>query len=369
MNIDVSVVIPIAAAALAFSFLVAAIQWSHRRSRPDEWLLCIRNGKLVAAGIGISVWRRPGDVLVGFSSTVQRVSFQSDARTADRFNVAVDGFVLWSVSHAADAPLRAFGKLGLTELRHQPADMRQRRHLLTTPQHRAFRKLITAEVRRLVATLGIDDVLSAPDTLVEALSERLRPLFEDLGLYLDQVQVTGGRTVDASVMNDLAAEHLEKVREEGARLRLEASERTRHREIESETRLALEDTAARQERSLADAKVKLAEQKAETEVALARDAKLAAIEAQKLQRELAAARARAEAERDAIVTVAEAQEAKSAALREYELQQLTIEKLSAALEGLPLHEAKWVSVGQDSPLSGLAGLISGLQAAAHAKRD
>jgi hypothetical protein len=44
-------------------------------SQPDEWLLCIRNGRLVKAGVGISLWSRPFDVVVRFTSTVQRVRF------------------------------------------------------------------------------------------------------------------------------------------------------------------------------------------------------------------------------------------------------------------------------------------------------
>ena len=34
---------------------------------PDEWVLQIRNGACVRAGIGASVWRRPGDVVVRLS--------------------------------------------------------------------------------------------------------------------------------------------------------------------------------------------------------------------------------------------------------------------------------------------------------------
>src|SRR6185369_17489337 len=54
------------------------LRW-YFAAQPDEWLLCLRNGRLIKAGVGISLWRRPGDVVVRFTSTVQRVSFSVSA--------------------------------------------------------------------------------------------------------------------------------------------------------------------------------------------------------------------------------------------------------------------------------------------------
>src|SRR5436190_441137 len=54
--------------------VAAAVRWSWLVAKPDQWLLRIRDGRLVRAGIGISVWRRPGDAIVRFTSAVQRVA-------------------------------------------------------------------------------------------------------------------------------------------------------------------------------------------------------------------------------------------------------------------------------------------------------
>ena len=85
-------------------------------AQPDEWLLCIRNGRLVKAGVGISLWRRPGDVVVRFTSTVQRVGFSTHALTREHLLVSIDGFILWSVSAQGDGPFRAFQKLGVSNI-------------------------------------------------------------------------------------------------------------------------------------------------------------------------------------------------------------------------------------------------------------
>ena len=60
--------------ALCLGGVYAAVRSARRwwlRAQPDEWLLCVRDGRLVAAGVGISLLRRPGDVVVRFSSTMQ----------------------------------------------------------------------------------------------------------------------------------------------------------------------------------------------------------------------------------------------------------------------------------------------------------
>ena len=43
--------------------ILAVLRWTLVMSQPDEWLLCIRNGQLVKAGVGIYLWRKPGDVV------------------------------------------------------------------------------------------------------------------------------------------------------------------------------------------------------------------------------------------------------------------------------------------------------------------
>ena len=44
-----------------------------------DWFVPSRDGKLVAAGVGITRLRRPGETVVRFSSTRQRVGFSVEA--------------------------------------------------------------------------------------------------------------------------------------------------------------------------------------------------------------------------------------------------------------------------------------------------
>src|SRR5262245_5443446 len=155
--------------ALTAAALGAAILRSLVVAQPDEWLLCIRNGTLVQAGVGIYLWRRPREVVVRCTSTMQRVSFAVDAISRERLRVSIEGFIFWSVSSDGEGPFRAFQKLGVVNKDAPPPELKSPKHLLSTPQHRAFQQLLGAKVQRLMGTRSIEDLLLQQEALVEEL--------------------------------------------------------------------------------------------------------------------------------------------------------------------------------------------------------
>lgn len=345
-------------------------------AQPDEWLLCIRNGRLVKAGVGIYLWRRPGDVVARFTSTMQRVGFAVSALSHESLRVSVDGFILWSVSADGDGPFRAFQKLGLVNLDAPPRDLRSPKHLLSTPQHRAFQQLLGAAVQRLAATRSLEELLLQQEDLVAELRRQLGALEQEMGIRLDQIEISQVRPADEELLRQMSAEVEERVREVAGNVHLETNERTKRRAIESEARITEEQAKVRRqelEREKAlrltqiahEREVKIREHDALHEQALAAEARAMEVAKVVLEREelLLAARLdrirrEAEASRDAISAVASAEEKKSQGVRDHELGKLVAEKVGDALKGLPIQEARWVTVGPDSPVSSLAALIS-----------
>ena len=316
---------------LGFFGALAALRWSWRVSAPDEWLLQVRDGKLVRAGVGISVLRLPGDVLARFSSTLQRVTFAASGASRDQVPIAVDGFLLWSVDPDGDGPFRAFRALGIADLERPPAGLKSRKHLLTGPQHHAFQGLVAAEVAQLVSTRSFAELLHDRPALLEALRARLDALGAKLAIRVTQVEIHAVRPADATLGADLGAREEQAHREAAARARLE-----------SEARLAAEREASTRE--LAEAR-RLRE---EEELAARLD---------RMRRE-------AEAARDAALLALEAEERKSQAVRDAELAKLSAEKVAEAFGRLPLKEARWVSVG-DSPAQSIAALVAGVRELLH----
>jgi hypothetical protein len=361
-------------ALLALVLLVSVILASIAISRsiiiaqPDQWLLCIRNGKLVRAGIGICVWRRPGDVVARFTSTVQRVSFTVDALSTEHLRVSVQGFILWSVSADDEGPFRAFQKLGLVNLDAPPGDLKSSKHLLSPPQHRAFQQLLGAAVQRLAATKSLEDLLLRQEAVVTALRSQLAALQEEMGIQVDQIEILQVRPADQDFLRQLSAQVEERVREEAANIRLEADERAKRRAIASQARIAEEQAEVRRRELEREQQIRLAEVAQQRELALAAEAKRMDVARAALQREeleLAAhldrIRKQARANGDAISAVASAEEKKSQGVREYELRRLVAEKVGDAIKQLPLHDARWITIGQESPARSLAGLIAAVQ--------
>ena len=345
-------------------------------AQPDEWLLCIHNGRLVKAGVGIYLWRRPGDVVARFTSTMQRVSFAVDAMSHERLRVAIEGFILWSVSGEGHGPFQAFQKLGLVNLDAAPRDLKSPKHLLSTPQHRAFQQLLGAAVQRLAATRSLDELLLRQDGLVVELREHLATLERQMGIRIDQIELLQVRPADDELLRLLSAKVEEQVREEAANIHMETTERTKRRAIECDARMAREQAQVRgqemeTEKALRlaqiahESEVKLREQEVEREHALAAEARAIEIAKAVLAREelqLAArldrVRREAEASAEAMSLVTVAEEKKSQPVRDHELGRLVAEKVGDALKELPIHDARWITVGPDSPAGSLAAMIT-----------
>jgi hypothetical protein len=344
---------------------------------PDEWLLCIRDGRLVSAGVGVALVRRPGDVVVRFSSTMQRVSFDVDVLSRERVGVRIEGFIFWSVSSEGDAPFRAYSRLGIANLRQPPPGLKHPKHLLTSAQHKAFQQILTAVVQRHASALSLDALIGQQDALVRGLSSRLREVTEAMGVRIDQVEILAARPSDPKVQSQLATAETERLREAAETVRREVAERVTRADAESAARRArealTEDESLALAREASEHEVKmraeaLARERAMAEEARAMEASRArrAREHEELEARLEGVRAEALAARDAEFARTEALERKSPAVREFERSVMVAERVAASVR---VTDAKWVSVGRESPAESIGAMISGVREVLDAGRS
>jgi hypothetical protein len=383
-------------------------RWSFVTSQPDEWLIKVRDGKLSKAGIGISLWRHPGDLIARFSSTIQRVGFKVDALTQEHLHVLIEGFVLWSVSPADDGPFLAFRNLGVANLNSPPHDLTSKKHLLTKLQYHAFQEVFAAEVQRYTATVMLDELLLGQDKVVERVTQQLRRISVPLGIRIEQFQLLQAKPVDPELARALSTRYEEQSRENEAQIRLGTAERMKKRELDSATSLAREESNAHRDTQayaaqveleleqrraeLLDAqnhvkrqqlehegelkmeqleierKTKVRLQEIERESQLATDAAQQELTEARIRREdteATAKRARmlaeAEAQRDAILAMNSAEEKRPQAVRDHELARLVTEKVAEALGSLPLKDARWLNIGNESPMASIAAAIGEIQ--------
>ncbi len=369
--------LPVALAVVVVIGLLGALAHSLVVAQPDEWLLRIRNGRMIDAGVGIWVVRRPGDRVARFSTTVQRVAFCARGSSNERLPVQVDGFILWSVAAEGEAPFVAFRKLGITNLVGPGLPPgHDRRHLLTRAQHHAFQRMLEATVQRLVAAWNLDDLLGRQDVLVAELRARLVELTSPLGLALEKAELTRVVPAEETIARQLAAPREQEVREAAERARREVDQRLERRALEAAATLAEHQADA--EREQIDQKATVAERQQELahaaalrrcdderalahrQAAMAMESTAAALERERLalEAELDARRRRVDVRRRSIEALAEAEGRKSQAVRDHELARLATCKMAESFAQLPLERAEWVTVGDESPVSALAGLVA-----------
>jgi regulator of protease activity HflC (stomatin/prohibitin superfamily) len=296
---------------------------------PDEWVLQIRDGQCVRAGIGASVLRRPGDVVVRFSATVQRVRFQATVIDADLLELAVEGFALWSVN--PEDPFLAFRRLGLVDLHAGLPSGQAAKHLLVRAQHRAFQQAFAALARKHAGRWRYVDLTRDPASLLAAIHTEATSQLAGLGVLVEEVQLLSIQPTDSAVLSNLAAPSQQVIAREAERARTETQ-----RELD---RLR---TEAKQQRQAAEIAAELTLQAEQATLAAAREE--AADQA--LQSELDRQRRRVEADIENTRLRIAVEEGKSDALRSDELARLQTEALAKAIGGLPIKDIRLMSLAE-----------------------
>ncbi|MCB9639600.1 MAG: hypothetical protein H6727_11970 [Myxococcales bacterium] len=396
---------------LVLGALVGLVAWVWSRfesAEPNQWLLLVRNGQLIKAGIGIRLWRRLGDMVVYFTSTMQRVTFETQVFTKENQPVVLRGFVLWSVSDGVGDPFLAFSKLGIENKRGHSKDGNFH-HALNRAQYQAFRRILEASLRKGVVHIPLPTLLAEPTTLVGSVEEQLRAAVLGWGVKLETLEVTGVEVVESSLFSDLQAAYVEESRRDALKIRLEAKKRRDEMELEQGRDLALkraqtqreqevqiaqialekeEEKARLFEQELASRKGQLAQQSALDELQLEAQHKLEEqrvsleyarrLEEERLQASLQEVQqqrlmqeTKARVERETLLEQAQLQkqaehdaleEKKSVPVRQAEIQKMMIQETAEALRGLPLRDIRWISTGEQGGPSGiLTGLFDSLQ--------
>jgi hypothetical protein len=292
------------------------------RSGPDEWLLQIRDGVLVRAGVGISALRWPQDRVVRFPAAVQRVRFEAFALSRELLPVKIEAFALWSV--LPEDPLLACRRLGLASQPHG-----QQTHLLSRPQYHAFQQAFTALVRRHAGDFPLAELCRNPAPLVDAVLAEAIVEMAPLGARVESVQAIEVRPTEPALLPRLSAV----VDEEIARTAARAKDET----IRERDQLAVATERARtlaqleSERQVGAERERLAEQ-------------LRAQQAHALEAELALARRRAEAEAEMVRIATAAESDRPDTHRAHELARYKTQVLGESLKSWPIQEARWIGL-------------------------
>lgn len=173
-------------------------KWGLVSAEAHEHLLLIRNGTVVRAQQGGSVWKWPSDTVARIDTSVHRLRFTADQITRERVGVQVTGLAVFRVV----APEVAYRMLDLRDPERHQAILEQ---------------MFVGATRRLVATLSLDDCLTRrKDALAAELMSEVAPVVggrgqpgdatdRGWGVAIDTIEIQDVRVLSAEVFEQMQA--------------------------------------------------------------------------------------------------------------------------------------------------------------------
>lgn len=360
-------------------------------SSPDEMILIVRQGTLIASGVGSRFWHVPllGRVPVRFTTTLQRVTFSADNITSEKQGVQISGFVLWRVNPAPDSSFTAYKTLGFRntlEFPDLPREERQR--CLARPQHHAVREIIQSVVRNYIANATIQELISSRETVRQKLIADLREIMTPWGIIVDNAELSAVNIMSATVFANLQATFRESLRYDSETAHAEAQQKLDMEEMQravakarerdasakeeavTKTRLALE--TEEENAKLIDAQNAIREKQMQQQTALrimeldsersvkerqaANERDLVDIESAIAMARLGHELQRRELKEEADIRIEtghlKIEESKSDRQADLEMARRMIETAAEAARAVKLSDVRWTSVSSVDPLTG-----------------
>jgi len=180
------------AAIAAIAYLVL-LRWET--ALPNEWLLLIQDGRLVRAGVGLTVFRSLNAQVVRFSSNMHKVTWKAQEMTNQRAGVEVKGFAIWGIyrpdAEDPDGPFRAYKSIpGLAD-----GDV--------TAGSQFVQQLVESIIRSSVANMSIMDVMQKRDAMRDKVKKEITSQLKGWGIWLETVEIIDCRISSQSLFEDM----------------------------------------------------------------------------------------------------------------------------------------------------------------------
>lgn len=257
-------------------------RWGRVTAQANEFLIQMRDGKVVRAGQGLSCFKWPSDSVAIVPTAIAKLGFAADQVTVEKVGVEVRGLAVYRIAE----PLLAYRMIDLD------------RSSLTD----ILSEMFIGATRRIVASLSLDECIRhRKDHIAAALMEEIRPILagegstddtnaSGWGVVLDTIEIQDVRVLSEEVFARLQAPYREKLALEAlvAENRVTEERARLERERQNASEQARRELMSVEEARMAAERVREAERRAH-------DDDLAS---KRLEAELARARLKAEADRE-----------------------------------------------------------------------
>ena len=105
---------PIVILYVIYKTVILAIDYANSlwvEGKPNEWVVIMRNGDFVQAGIGLSTFIGPFDQVAIFPSKLVKIEIKTQQVTKEMQGVEVSSMIEWTIDKKGEGPMKAFKNL------------------------------------------------------------------------------------------------------------------------------------------------------------------------------------------------------------------------------------------------------------------
>src|SRR5688500_10647427 len=152
-------------------------RWGRVTAGANEFLIQMRDGKVVQAGQGLSCFKWPSDSVAIVPTSIAKLAFAADQVTVEKVGVEVKGLAVYRIAE----PLLAYRMIDLD------------RTSLTD----ILRDMFVGATRRIVASLTLDECIRhRKDQIAAALMNEIAPILAGEGAAADTSAAGWGVVLD-----------------------------------------------------------------------------------------------------------------------------------------------------------------------------
>lgn len=216
-------------AALIAMLVVAGFIFSQVRvvAQPNEWMIVLREGKMIKCGVGISCLKMMNDKVVKFPSKVHKVNFTAQQVTREMQGIEVSGMIIWTIFRDGEGPFKAYKSLGNDIHEAEPKIANQN-----------LVEMANGIVRHKIANSTINEILRNRKLIREDIKKELNKNINGWGVWLETVEITDVKILSGSLFENLQTEFREAQRQKAEIIGMKADNEMKERKLLSNLEFA-----------------------------------------------------------------------------------------------------------------------------------
>lgn len=155
---------------------------------PNQWVVIMRDGEQINAGIGLNCYKSPWDSVAIFPSRLVKVEVKTEQVTVEMQGIGVSSMIEWTVDRKN--PMKAYKNLDLASGNFNTAN-------------ETLRAMTSAIVRNQIANSTIDHIIKNRQMLREEILKEMDEVGSGWGVYLATVEVTDVKILSGGLFKDM----------------------------------------------------------------------------------------------------------------------------------------------------------------------